>query len=84
MHDDKEQLELSNILYAPRDVPEIEVTFNVDINSILNIMSHATASYKDTSTGKSNKITSTAEIDQTVADAEKYKEEDGMTTCIHV
>ena len=43
VHDDKEQLELSNILYAPRDVPEIEVTFNVDINSILNIMSHATA-----------------------------------------
>lgn len=70
--------ELSGIPPAPRGVPQIEVTFDIDANSILNVTA------KDTSTGKSNKITitndkgrlSAAEIDQMVADAERYKEED--------
>ena len=70
--------ELSGIPPAPRGVPQIEVTFDVDANSILNVTA------KDTSTGRSNKITitndkgrlSAAEIDRMVADAEKYKEED--------
>ena len=70
--------ELSGIPPAPRGVPQIEVTFDIDANSILNVTA------KDTSTGKSNKITitndkgrlSAAEIDRMVADAEKYKEED--------
>ena len=72
--------ELSGIPPAPRGVPQIEVTFDVDANSILNVTA------KDTSTGKCNKITitndksrlSAAEIDRMVADAEKYKEEDDV------
>ena len=70
--------ELSGIPPAPRGVPQIEVTFDIDANSILNVTA------KDTSTGKSNKITitndkdrlSAAEFDWMVADAERYKEED--------
>ena len=70
--------ELSGIPPAPRGVPQIEVTFDIDANSILNVTA------KDTSTGKSNKITitndkgrlSSAEVNRMVADAEKYKEED--------
>ena len=72
--------ELSGIPPAPRGVPQIEVTFDIDANSILNVTA------KDTSTGKSNKITitndkgrlSSAEVVRMVADAEKYKEEDDV------
>jgi len=72
--------ELSSIPPAPRGVPQIEVTFDVDANSILNVTA------RDTSTGRSNKITitndkgrlSAAEIDRMVADAEKYREEDDI------
>ncbi|RUS71546.1 hypothetical protein EGW08_020686 [Elysia chlorotica] len=69
---------LTGIPPAPRGVPQIEVTFDIDANGILNL------SAKDTSTGKSENITikndrgrlSQADIDRMVADAEKYKEED--------
>ena len=70
--------ELSGIPPAPRGVPKIEVTFDVDSNGILNVTA------KDESTGKSNKITITnekgrlskAEIDRMVAEAEQFKAED--------
>jgi len=69
---------LTGIPPAPRGVPQIEVTFDIDANGILNV------SAKDTSTGKSEKITikndkgrlSKEEIEKMVADAEKYKAED--------
>merc|ERR1712146_307388 len=72
------QFDLTGIPPAPRGVPQIEVTFDVDANSILNI------SAKDKSTSKEEKITikndggrlSQAEIDRMVADAEKYAAED--------
>lgn len=69
---------LNGIPPAPRGVPKIEVTFDLDANGILNV------SAKDSSTGKSEKITITndkgrlskAEIDKMLSDAEKYKAED--------
>ena len=70
--------ELSGIPPAPRGVPKIEVSFDLDANGILNV------SAKDEGTGLSNQIRiknekgrlSQAEIDRMVADAERYKEED--------
>ncbi|XP_057297148.1 heat shock cognate 71 kDa protein-like [Hydractinia symbiolongicarpus] len=72
------RFELSGIPPAPRGVPQIEVTFDVDANGILNVVA------KDKSTGKDSKITikndkgrlSQAEVDRMVAEAEKYKDED--------
>lgn len=72
------QFDLSGIPPAPRGVPKIEVTFDLDANGILNV------SAKDTSTGNSRNITikndkgrlSQAEIDKMLADAERYKAED--------
>ncbi|PLW22604.1 hypothetical protein PCASD_04031 [Puccinia coronata f. sp. avenae] len=72
------KFELSGIPPAPRGVPQIEVTFDVDANGILNV------SAADKTTGKSNKITITndkgrlskEDIDRMVNDAEKYKAED--------
>ena len=68
---------LSEIPPAPRGMPQIEVTFDIDANGILNV------SAKDTATGKEQKITITAssglseaEIDQMVKDAEAHAEED--------
>ncbi len=68
---------LGDIPPAPRGVPQIEVTFDIDANGILNV------SAKDTATGKEQKITITAssglsdaEIDQMVKDAEAHAEED--------
>merc|ERR1712079_792125 len=63
---------------APRGVPQIEVTFDIDANGILNV------SAADKSSGKSEKITITndkgrlskEEIEKMVADAEKFKAED--------
>merc|ERR1712228_853234 len=63
---------------APRGVPQIEVTFDVDANGILNV------SAQDKASGKSNQITITnekgrlsqADIDRMVQEAEKYKAED--------
>jgi len=69
---------LDGIPPAPRGVPQIEVTFDIDANGILNV------SAADKSTGKSNKITITndkgrlskEEIEKMVSEAEKYKQED--------
>ena len=67
--------ELSGIPPAPRGVPQIEVTFDIDANGILNV------SASDKTTGKSNRITITndkgrlskEEIDRMVEEAEKYR-----------
>ena len=72
------KFELSGIPPAPRGVPQIEVTFDIDANGILNV------SAVDTSTGKNSKITITndkgrlskQDIDRMVNEAEKYKVED--------
>ncbi|EGZ24424.1 hypothetical protein PHYSODRAFT_480010 [Phytophthora sojae] len=69
---------LDGIPPMPRGVPQIDVTFDIDANGILNV------SAVEKSTGKENKITITndkgrlsqAEIDRMVAEAEKYKSED--------
>lgn len=74
------RFELTGIPPAPRGVPKIEVSFDIDANGIVNV------SAKDQSTGKMNAITITndtgrlskGEIDRMVADAEKYKKEDEM------
>ncbi|XP_048472646.1 putative heat shock 70 kDa protein 7 [Rhincodon typus] len=74
------KFELSGIAPAPRGVPQIEVTFDVDANGILNV------SAIDKSTGKSNKITisndkgrlSKEEIERMVQEAESYKAQDDM------
>lgn len=70
--------ELTGIPPAPRGVPQIEVTFEVDANGILQV------SAEDKGTGKSEKITITAEkgrlsqedIDRMVREAEEYADED--------
>ena len=72
------KFELSGIPPAPRGVPQIEVTFDLDANGILNV------SAVDKSTGKENKITITndkgrlskEEIERMVQEADKYKDED--------
>ncbi len=68
---------LEGIMPAPRGVPKIEVTFDIDANGIVNV------SAKDMATGKEQKITITAssglkddEIDRMVTDADKYRAED--------
>lgn len=69
--------QLTDIPAAPRGVPQIEVTFDIDANGIVNV------SAKDLGTGKEQKITITAsanlsedEINQRVKDAEAHAEED--------
>ena len=72
------KFELTGIPPAPRGVPQIEVTFDIDANGILNV------SAADKSTGKENKITITndkgrlskEEIERMVKEAENYKDED--------
>ena len=68
---------LDGIPPAPRGMPQIEVTFDIDANGILNV------SAKDLATGKEQKITITAssglsetEIEQMVKDAEAHADED--------
>ena len=68
---------LDGILPAPRGMPQIEVTFDIDANGILNV------SAMDKGTGKEQRITITAssgisqsEIEQMVRDAEMHAEED--------
>src|SRR5687768_9179058 len=74
------QFNLTDIPPAPRGMPQIEVTFDIDANGIL----HVTA--KDKATGKENKIKiqassglSEAEIQRMVKDAEAHAEEDRKT-----
>jgi heat shock protein 1/8 len=72
------KFELTGIPPAPRGVPQIEVTFDVDANGIINV------SALEKGTGKSNKIVITndkgrlskEDIERMLAEAEKYKEED--------
>jgi heat shock protein 1/8 len=72
------KFELTGIPPAPRGVPQIEVTFDIDANGILNV------SAVDKSTGRQNKITITndkgrltkEDIDRMVKEAEQYKQED--------
>uniref|UniRef100_T1IUX6 Heat shock 70 kDa protein cognate 4 n=1 Tax=Strigamia maritima TaxID=126957 RepID=T1IUX6_STRMM len=72
------KFELTGIPPAPRGVPQIEVTFDIDANGILNV------SAVDKSTGKENKITITndkgrlskEEIERMVQEADKYKADD--------
>jgi heat shock protein 1/8 len=74
------KFELTGIPPAPRGVPQIEVTFDIDANGILNV------SAVDKSTGKENKITITNDkgrlskddIERMVNEAEKYKSEDNQ------
>jgi len=72
------KFELSGIPPAPRGKPQIEVTFDIDANGIMQVNA------QDKTTGKSNKITitndkgrlSADEVEKMVKDAERYAEED--------
>ncbi|UUZ96162.1 molecular chaperone DnaK [Paenibacillus sp. P25] len=71
------RFELNDIPLAPRGIPQIEVTFDIDANGIVNV------SALDKGTGKSQKITITSssglsdeEIDRMMKDAESHAEED--------
>jgi len=76
------KFELTGIPPAPRGVPQIEVTFDLDANGIMNV------SAIEKGTGKTNKITITndkgrlskEEIERMLAEAEKYKAEDEAET----
>ena len=71
------RFQLTGIAPAPRGVPQIEVTFDIDANGIVNV------SAKDLGTGKEQKISITAstnlskeDIDKAVREAEQYAAED--------
>ena len=71
------KFQLTNIPPAPRGVPQIEVTFDIDANGIVHV------SAKDRGTGKEQSMTITGQsalpredIDRMVRDAEQYAEED--------
>ncbi|RXG52298.1 Heat shock 70 kDa protein 1 [Armadillidium vulgare] len=72
--------ELEGIPHAPRGVPQIEVTFDIDSNGILNV------SAAEKETGRENKIVITndrerlskTEIEKMIREAEKHKEEDEL------
>ncbi len=71
------QFNLEGIMPAPRGVPQVEVSFDIDANGILNV------SAKDKATGKEQKITITqssnldeSTVDQMIKDAESNAEED--------
>jgi molecular chaperone DnaK len=68
---------LEGIAPAPRGIPQIEVTFDIDANGILNVTAH------DKGTGREQKITITAssglsknEVDRLVREAERHAQED--------
>ncbi len=71
------RFQLEDIREAPRGVPQIEVTFDIDANGILDV------SARDTDTGASQQITisestnlDTADIDRMVSDAEQHRADD--------
>jgi len=75
------EFNLEGIPPAPRGVPQVEVTFDIDANGILHV------SAKDKGTGKENKITikansglSESEIERMVKDAEAHADEDRRVT----
>ena len=79
VHDNKTlgRFQLTGILGAPRGVPKIEVSFDIDANGIVNV------SAKDTATGKTQKVTITAssslsqgEVERMVHEADQYRKED--------
>ncbi len=68
---------LENIRPAPRQVPQVDVTFDIDANGILNV------SAKDKDTGAEQRITISessnldkADVDRMIADAERHRDED--------
>lgn len=74
------RFDLTNIPQAPRGLPQIDVTFDIDANGILNV------SAKDKATGKENKIVikagsglSDEEVERMVQDAEAHADEDRQT-----
>merc|ERR1719316_5245 len=75
------KFDLTGIPPAPRGVPQLEVTFEIDANGILNVKA------EDKGTGKAEKITITndkgrlnqEEIDRMVKEAEQFAEEDKKT-----
>ena len=78
-NDNKElgRFQLDGIAPAPRGIPQIEVTFDIDANGIVNVTAN------DKGTGKKQSVTITSstnlsedEIDKAVKEAEKYAEED--------
>lgn len=78
-NDNKEigRFQLDGIPPAPRGIPQIEVTFDIDSNGIVNVTAH------DKGTGKKQSVTITSstnlsdnDIDKAVKEAEKYAEED--------
>jgi heat shock protein 1/8 len=72
------QFQLDGIAPAPRGVPQIEVSFDIDANGIMNVAAH------DKASGKSQRIAITQdkgrlnreEIERMIMEAERYKEED--------
>jgi molecular chaperone DnaK len=71
------RFQLTGLMPAPRGVPQIEVSFDIDANGILNV------SAKDLGTGKEQKITITSskklskdEIEKSVKEAERFSEDD--------
>ena len=71
------RFQLSGIAPAPRGIPQIEVTFDIDANGIVNV------SAKDLGTGKEQKVTITSstklsedEINEKIKEAERFAEED--------
>lgn len=71
------KFQLTGILPAPRSVPKVEVTFDIDQNGIVNV------SAKDVATGRAQKVTITAssglgknEVERMVEEAEKYRKQD--------
>jgi len=71
--------ELAGLAPAPRGIPQIEVTFDIDANGIVNV------SAKDLGTGKQQSVTISGgsalgkdDIERMMADAEKYAEEDRL------
>jgi molecular chaperone DnaK len=71
------QFNLSDIPPAPRGVPQIEVTFNIDANGILHVMAKDKATNKEANiTIKASSGLSEAEIESMVRDAEAHAEDD--------
>jgi L1 cell adhesion molecule like protein len=71
------EFNLTGITPAPAGVPELEVTFNIDANGIMNV------SAKDRASGRKNQIVikndtrlSSEEVERMVKEAEKYKRQD--------